>query len=223
MDALSSMQSFLHGRPKTFRSLPQAVEWAVRSGQVHNVEAARVSVPGQLKSTKTCLCATAYVKKGEDAVSTSTDKDNVHHPLPPANDSIAEEDDEKKNEEADGKAEKRSAEKFTRPDSKEELLTWRVDLTRSECHWPGWFSGLSSKFLSVPASKLLLLAGVDRLDRELTVGQMQGKFQMQVLAQTGHAVHEDQPDKVASILATFMIRNKLAEPIEDFKRTFPAC
>ena len=38
--------------------------------------------------------------------------------------------------------------------------------------------------------------GVDRLDRDLTIGQMQGKFQMQVLPQCGHAVHEDQPHKV---------------------------
>lgn len=44
-------------------------------------------------------------------------------------------------------------------------------------------------FLSVNVPKLLLLAGVDRLDKELMVGQMQGKFQMQVLPQCGHAVH----------------------------------
>lgn len=43
---------------------------------------------------------------------------------------------------------------------------------------------------------MLLLAGVDRLDKELAVGQMQGKFQMQVIGQVGHAVHEDAPDKV---------------------------
>ena len=69
-------------------------------------------------------------------------------------------------------------------------------------------------------------AGVDRLDKELTIGQMQGegirtyqciynnnyyhllvavymdyylcvgKFQMQILTGCGHAVHEDVPDKV---------------------------
>ena len=39
--------------------------------------------------------------------------------------------------------------------------------------WTGWFEGLSNKFLSVPASKLLLLAGVDRLDKDLTVGQVE--------------------------------------------------
>ena len=44
-------------------------------------------------------------------------------------------------------------------------------------------------FLNVSAPKLLLLAGVDRLDKELMVGQMQGRFGMQVLPQCGHAVH----------------------------------
>ena len=73
------------------------------------------------------------------------------------------------------------------------------------------------------SAKLLVLAGVDRLDRELTVGQMQGAFQMQVLPQAGHAVHEDLPEKVADILSTFLVRNKFAQPIGDFVQTFPAC
>jgi hypothetical protein len=45
-----------------------------------------------------------------------------------------------------------------------------------------------------------------------------GKFQMQVLPQCGHAVHEDVPDKVAEVLATFMIRHKFAEPESNFER-----
>lgn len=51
---------------------------------------------------------------------------------------------------------------------------WRIDLAKTEQHWFGWFKGLSTAFLNVSAPKMLLLAGVDRLDRELTVGQMQG-------------------------------------------------
>lgn len=47
----------------------------------------------------------------------------------------------------------------------------------------GWYSGLSSAFLGVKAPKVLMLAGTDRLDRTLTVGQMQGKFQMVLLPQ----------------------------------------
>ena len=73
------------------------------------------------------------------------------------------------------------------------------------------------------SDKLLVLAGVDRLDRDLTVGQMQGAFQMQVLPQAGHAVHEDLPEKVADILATFLVRNKFAQPAGEFVQTFPAC
>ena len=38
-----------------------------------------------------------------------------------------------------------------------------------------WFKGLSGKFLSSRAGKLLLLAGTDRLDKPLMIGQMQGK------------------------------------------------
>lgn len=52
---------------------------------------------------------------------------------------------------------------------------WRIDLSKTEKHWSGWFKGLSAAFLNVPAPKVLLLAGVDRLDKELTVGQMQGR------------------------------------------------
>nr|CAG4647975.1 EOG090X07NZ [Moina brachiata]SVE93060.1 EOG090X07NZ [Moina brachiata] len=100
---------------------------------------------------------------------------------------------------------------------------WRIDLTKTENHWPGWFNGLSATFLSMPVAKLLLLAGIDRLDRELTVGQMQGKFQMQVLPQCGHAVHEDVPDKVAEVVATFLVRNRLTPPSDKFHWVMPAC
>lgn len=52
----------------------------------------------------------------------------------------------------------------------------------------GWFEGLSDLFLSLPAAKLLLLAGTDRLDKPLMIGQMQGKFQLVVLPAVGHTV-----------------------------------
>lgn len=74
--------------------------------------------------------------------------------------------------------------------SSEKKYTWRIDLSKSEQYWAGWFENLSSKFLDLRVPKLLLLASIDGLDRTLTVGQMQGKFQLQVLARCGHAVHE---------------------------------
>ena len=43
------------------------------------------------------------------------------------------------------------------------------------------YEGMSALFLGVRAPKLLLLAGTDRLDRDLTIGQMQGRFQLALL------------------------------------------
>jgi protein phosphatase methylesterase 1 len=63
---------------------------------------------------------------------------------------------------------------------------WRTDLAKTRPFWEGtdvpslyyadsdWFKGLSGKFLASRAGKLLLLAGTDRLDKPLMIGQMQG-------------------------------------------------
>lgn len=53
---------------------------------------------------------------------------------------------------------------------------WRTDLTATEPFWSDWFVGLSKKFLEAKGGKMLVLAGTDRLDKELTIGQMQGWF-----------------------------------------------
>lgn len=37
---------------------------------------------------------------------------------------------------------------------------------------------------------MLVLAGAERLDKELMIGQMQGKFQLEVLTGVGHMIHE---------------------------------
>jgi protein phosphatase methylesterase 1 len=55
---------------------------------------------------------------------------------------------------------------------------WRTDLAKTQPFWEGWFGGLSKKFLSGKGGKMLLLAGTDRLDTELTIGQMQGEFSL---------------------------------------------
>jgi len=53
---------------------------------------------------------------------------------------------------------------------------WRTELSSTEAYWENWFTGMSEKFLRGRGAKLLLLAGTDRLDKELMIGQMQGKF-----------------------------------------------
>jgi hypothetical protein len=37
---------------------------------------------------------------------------------------------------------------------------WRTNLKQSSSYWPGWFTGLSSKFLAMKGARLLVLAGV---------------------------------------------------------------
>ncbi|XP_078258275.1 protein phosphatase methylesterase 1 isoform X2 [Rhinoraja longicauda] len=196
MDALNSMQTFLRSRPKVFNSVESAIEWSVKSGQIRNLESARVSMLGQLKR---------YEEEQNSPGSSHAFVDTA----------INEEEEE---EEGGGiaKKEKKNEPRIGAKEDKPEF-TWRIELSKTEKYWEGWFRGLSNLFLSCPVPKLLLLAGVDRLDRDLTIGQMQGKFQMQVLPQCGHAVHEDAPDKVAEALATFMIRNKFTESKGDIQ------
>lgn len=58
---------------------------------------------------------------------------------------------------------------------------WRTDLSTTEAYWRNWFDGMSSKFLTAKGAKLLLLAGTDRLDKELMIGQMQGTICLSIL------------------------------------------
>lgn len=55
---------------------------------------------------------------------------------------------------------------------------------------------------------MLILAGTDRLDKTLMIGQMQGKFQLEVLPDVGHMLHEDNPEKIAGLLVEFWKRNE---------------
>lgn len=204
MESLQSMQSFLRSRPNYFKSITNAIEWCVRSGQIRNVESAKVSMPGQIINCETKKLATTELPLDQGGASSG-----LVNPL-----SIPEDAEEQSPPDTfQAPAEKENAKKYT----------WRIDLSKSEKFWTGWFENLSDKFLDAPIPKLLILAGIDNLDKKLTIGQMQGKFQLQVLARTGHAVHEDQPHQVAETLASYLIRNRFAEAKSGFVYQMPAC
>jgi len=61
----------------------------------------------------------------------------------------------------------------------------------------------------------LLLASCDRMDKELTIAQMQGKFKLAIINDVGHIIHEDDSKEVskmiAEFIATFKITSKLSE------------
>lgn len=206
MEALSAMQSFLRSRPSSFQSLEEGIEWSIRSGQVHNVESARISMAGQL-----VRCSGDSEDKVNSECPTSP-------PLSHACDKISEESEETVNTKASTVVHAGNSQVDTGQKRADERFTWRIDLSKTNQFWEGWFKGMSNLFLSCPVPKLLILAGVDRLDKDLTIGQMQGKFQMQVLPRCGHCVHEDAPDKVAEVLVTFLMRLKLAVTKENFLR-----
>lgn len=209
MEALTSMQSFLRSRPSHFKSIQHAIEWSVRSGQIRNVSSAKVSMPGQIVNCQTNLLATNDVTDEEHATVDSSPTQTFSNPQ-----SIPE----------DEEVVETVKTEFTHPVFEDpKKYTWRIDLSKSEKYWVGWFDGLSEKFLSLRPAKLLLLAGIDNLDKTLTVGQMQGKFQMQVLSRCGHSVHEDQPHEVAEVVGSYLLRNRFVTEAGEFVRRMPAC
>ncbi|EDV96911.1 protein phosphatase methylesterase 1 [Drosophila grimshawi] len=219
MEALASMQSFLRSRPKYFQSIPNAIEWCIRSGQVRNVDSAKVSMPGQIINCTTNQLATNDLPLPEEVL------EEAHHTSMFPNAFSISEDEEVGN----GGEEGAEGTEFKKPITTKAAMeaaknyTWRIDLAKSEKYWVGWFSGLSDKFLNLRLPKQLLLASIDGLDRTLTVGQMQGRFQMQVLARCGHAVHEDRPHEVAEVISGYLIRNRFAEAAGEFRCHMPSC
>ena len=81
------------------------------------------------------------------------------------------------------------------------------NLSNFKPYWNTWFTNLSHTFVSLPTCKLLILAGNDNLDKELIVGQMQGKYQLVVFQDSGHFIQEDTPSKTALTLIDFWKRN----------------
>lgn len=108
-----------------------------------------------------------------------------------------------------------------------------IDLKKTEIYWNNWFKNLSSNFINLPSkfSKMLILANNDYLDKNLIIGQMQGKYQLvvfhsnnsnnlnDILTTTtknitlsdsnklGHFLQEDIPIKLSITLLEFVERN----------------
>jgi protein phosphatase methylesterase 1 len=60
--------------------------------------------------------------------------------------------------------------------AKSQQYSWRTDLKVTAPFWDEWFTGMSKKFVGSRGAKMLLLAGTDRLDKELMIAQMQGEL-----------------------------------------------
>ena len=58
--------------------------------------------------------------------------------------------------------------------------------------------------MGIKISKILVTAERERLDKELTIAQMQGKFKIEIIHNVGHSVQEDNPRDTAKMLYRFM-------------------
>lgn len=101
--------------------------------------------------------------------------------------------------------------------SKDNRFHWKTDLLASKIYWRGWFEGLTSSFLNIRLPKILLLAGSERMDKELTIAHMQGKFKMIVLSNVGHLIQEDNPKNTAITFIDFVKIFKIPSSIGEIK------
>ena len=97
------------------------------------------------------------------------------------------------------------------------MYKFKTNLMASKKYWNDWFIGLTKSFLSIKVPKTLMLAGIERMDKDLTIAQMQGKYKLSILRNVGHIMHEDAPDKVMGVIDdfihTFRITPQLSEMV----------
>jgi protein phosphatase methylesterase 1 len=77
---------------------------------------------------------------------------------------------------------------------------WRTELMKCEKDWIGWFQGFAASYLGNESYKVLVLPDINRLDTPFTIAHMSGKFQLEVILNTNHCVHEDDPKHMATML-----------------------
>lgn len=233
IESLPYMNTVLQKRPKHFASLQDAVDWALDTGMCKRQEAAHVSLPSMLRQVGAGQGATAagagpgqplaaggletlVEEEGDEEEAAAPVQDVRQPPQIPAPHHLP-----PRPPRPDGRASPGVAPAFGGGSSGNGSSSggtsspgwvWRTQLEQSAPYWEGWYSGLSDMFLALRVPKVLVLVGTDRLDRPLTIGQMQGKFQPVLLPQAGHAVHEDEPDRTADAIATFIRRFRIGEP-----------
>ncbi len=82
--------------------------------------------------------------------------------------------------------------------------SFKTNLMESKPFWNEWFIGLTKAFLSCNIPKTLMLAGIERMDKDLTIAQMQGKYKLSILRNVGHIMHEDKPEEVMKVIKDFI-------------------
>lgn len=100
---------------------------------------------------------------------------------------------------------------------KGKVFQWKNDLLKSEAFWLGWFKGLSSTFLSSKFPKICFIAARERLDKELEIANMQGKFRLISFPNVGHCMMEDDPISTAKNCHMVLDRFRCPLSLEDIQ------
>ena len=94
---------------------------------------------------------------------------------------------------------------------------FKTNLMESKPFWNEWFIGLTKAFLSCNIPKTLMLAGIERMDKDLTIAQMQGKYKLSILRGVGHIMHEDKPEEVMKVIKDFITTFRITPKEEEMK------
>ena len=94
---------------------------------------------------------------------------------------------------------------------------FKTNLIESKPYWNEWFIGLTKAFLSCNIPKTLMLAGIERMDKDLTIAQMQGKYKLSILRGVGHIMHEDKPEEVMKVIKDFITTFRITAKEEEMK------
>ncbi|KAF3705907.1 Protein phosphatase methylesterase 1 [Channa argus] len=173
MDALNSMQNFLRSRPKTFKSLENAIEWSVKSGQIRNIESARVSMGGQVKGC-------------EEPTSTPAGVSNS-----------IEEGKEDKWEVSDAeKSNVAQKEKRWQHNNKWSALTYIGHLSRSMQCPDGHFRIMNIFFVKCRVALFHLLCGITGEQKKIDIFRMTCPFGISIPPEFGHRLHFRRAEEV---------------------------
>lgn len=96
-------------------------------------------------------------------------------------------------------------------------FVWKNNLIESEKFWLHWFKGLSQDFLNSKFSKICFIAARERLDKELEIANMQGKFRLVTFPNVGHCMMEDDPIATAKNCHMVLDRFRCPLSMEDVK------
>ena len=81
---------------------------------------------------------------------------------------------------------------------------FKMNLLDSKKFWNVCFIGLTKAFLSCNIPKMSMLASIERMDKDLTMAQLQGKYKLSIMKNVGYIIHEDKSNETMKFIKDFI-------------------